>query len=115
MKMKKQSYDIDARAREVAEAASEYILEVGKDADPSLQIFAMICFSLVSRWVDGHPLSSFGSEHDQYNAVIAYYKSKQEKICKDYSIMTPPIFILFESLVIEKSRRWANRNPPKYY
>lgn len=111
----KQSYDKTARDKEIADQASEFVKKRSKGLNPMVDLFVMSCFIHAAKWTDDHPLSSFGSSHDQYLAIKRDLEIDNDEIYRKSGQKVDSMVCLLELSTTELARRWANENPPKYY
>lgn len=111
----KRSYDKAARDKEIADQASEFVKKRSQGLSPMVDLFVMSCFIHAAKWTDGHPLSSFGSSHDQYLAIKAEIERDNDDIYRKSGRKIDSMVCFLELSATEIARRWANENPPKYY
>lgn len=111
----KRSYDKAARQKEIADQASEFVKKRPKGLNPMVELLVMACFVHAAEWTDDHPLSSFGSSHDQYLAIKAEIERDNDEIYRKTGKKVDSMVHLLELSVSVVALRWANENPPKYY
>lgn len=112
----KRSYDKTAREKEIADQATKHIKSLSMEPGAiMIELFSMSCFMRAAKWTDDNPLSSFGSNHDQYLALKSLLDKENDECCRDSGVHVDSMVHLLEMSISEVARRWANKNPPKYY